>query len=376
MIGFELEISLLIADRRGRVLDGETPLASCPQYQLKIVSDKRQGYSNIEFVTDPVSVTGADSKRGPETLAAQVRGIRAMRDALYAAKPGPFADAIAPYGTAVDEGRTARIRKFPPRAVYQPAEADGRSDGLFLHYSLGVPVGALAGFFDLLRDTIAPFTPDDPRFLDRARFRTAQAAEFAESVVTDFAVGGATGDQSLEVMRAYMQLVYTQIAGIADYTDHAIGVKPRGQVKNGTVALCRASFHEIFPALPEDVRKYLEESWSDESMIERIAATQDITEKPDVHADFNENDIREIPGLPAFSLKQYLKSALTGGPQVPQSSMYGKMTLVPPHRENGVDLIVFELRTTGDHHKTWAQVTADLQLLVTWVQGVSKPVGS
>lgn len=230
-----------------------------------------------------------------------------------------------------------------------------------------MPVRALAGFFDLLRTTIAPFTPGHPAFLNRARFRTSQAAQIATEVANDFAVNGATSQQSVQVMHAYMQLVYTQIAGIADYTSE---VQESGQVKNTTVALCRTSFHEIFPALPQDVLTYLGLSWKSETMLDRIAKYQDTTETPGKTASFNENVVRQIPGLPAFSLSDYLKSALTGAPQVFQSSMYGKMTLIPPTVENGDNLAVFELRTMGGHYKTWDQVKADLNVLVTWVQTV------
>ncbi|WP_433271449.1 hypothetical protein ACQPZF_12420 [Actinosynnema sp. CS-041913] len=361
MIGFEVEISLLVVDGKGKSLPGESNLAQCPNYGMKIVSDRRQKNSNIEFVTEPVSVVGAGSGTGPGTLAAQLAAIKEMRDVLYAAKPGSFAAAIAKHGTAVEDGVTARIIEFP--AKYSPAEDDG-SDGLFLHYSVGVPVRSLAGFFDLVRK-IAPYVPGRQNFLNRARFRMFQAADFAAVVAKDFAANGASGRDSVQAMYAYAQLVYTQIAGIADYTSE---VDESGQVKNGTVALGRTSFHEIYPMLPVDVRQYLAKSWDDESMLDRIAKVQDETETQGVTADFNEHVIRSVPGLPEHSLKDYLQSALTGAPQVGQSTMYGKMTLIAPAQENNLDVIVFELRTVGSHYKTWNQVNGDLDTLVRWVQ--------
>jgi hypothetical protein len=360
MIGFEIEISLLVVDGSGAKLAGESKLAQCPKVPLKIVSDNRQGYSNLEFVTEPVAVTGSNSGTGPGILMGQVDSIKGMRDALYAARPGSFATAITPFGNPVEHGVNAQIIDFPHN--YTPAEDDG-SDGLFLHYSVGVPFRSLAGFFDLLRQ-IAPFNSGHAAFLDRARFRTLQAADIATAVAKDFASNGATSQQSVDIMQAYMQLVYTQIAGVADYTSEK---NESGQVKNTTVALSRTSFYEIYPALPLDVRTYLGTSWTNQTILERIADYQDKTETGS-KANFNENVIRSVPTFPPFSLKQYLQSALTGAPKVPQSSMFGKMTLIPPTAENGVDLIVFELRTMGSRYKTWAQVKQDLQLLATWVQ--------
>src|SRR3954454_2526756 len=50
MIGFEVEISLLVTDNHGAALPGDSDLARCNPFALKLVSDRRHGHSNIEFV--------------------------------------------------------------------------------------------------------------------------------------------------------------------------------------------------------------------------------------------------------------------------------------------------------------------------------------
>jgi hypothetical protein len=158
--------------------------------------------------------------------------------------------------------------------------------------------------------------------------------------------------------------MYTQIAGVADYVDN---VPPVGQVKNSTVALCRASFFQIYPGLPLGVRNFLAQEWTNDTIIDRIALFQGVTETGGT-ADFSENIQRAPVGQVAYTLGQYVQSACTGAPQVRQTSMFGDMTLVAPTPENGVEQIVFEIRTHGAHYKTWAQVDADLRALAAWVQ--------
>lgn len=359
MIGFEIEISLLVTNQHGAALPGDSDLARCNPFALKLVSDRRQGHSNIEFVTDAVAVVGAAAATGVARLIAQLGAIRTMRNALYAAQPGGFAAAIGPHATAIADGLTARIINFPPG--YVPAENDG-SDGLFLHYSLGVPRRALDAFFAMVR-AAAPANPGS--HLRRARFRASQAPTFAANLVAAYgAFAPAAPAANVTALRAYAELMYTQIAGVADYVDN---VPPVGQVKNSTVALCRASFFEIYPGLPVGVRNFLAQEWANDTIIDRIALLQGVTETGG-NADFSENIQRAPAGQVPYTLGQYVQSACTGAPQVPQTSMFGDMTLVAPAPENGLEQIVFEIRTRGPHYKTWAQVDADLRALAAWVQ--------
>ena len=177
-----------------------------------------------------------------------------------------------------------------------------------------------------------------------------------------FAPGAPAAD--VTALSDYAELMYTQIAGVADYVDN---VPQTGQVKNSTVALCRASFFQIYPVLPLGVRNFLAQEWTNDTIIDRIALLQGVTETGGT-ADFSENIQRAPAGQTPYTLGEYVRSACTGAPQVPQTSMFGDMTLVAPAPENGVDQIVFEIRTSGAHYKTWAQVDADLRALAAWVQ--------
>jgi hypothetical protein len=361
MIGFEIEISLLVTNQHGVALPGDSNLARCNPFALKLVSDRRQGHSNIEFVTDAVAVVGAGAAAaaGVARLIAQLGAIGNMRNALYAAQPGGFAAAIGPHATAIADGLTARIINFPPG--YVPAENDG-SDGLFLHYTLGVPRRALGAFFATVR-AAAPNNPGS--YLRRARFRASQAPNFAANLVAAYgAYAPGAPAANVNALSAYAELMYTQIAGVADYVDN---VPPVGQVKNSTVALCRASFFQIYPGLPAGVRNFLAQEWANDTIIDRIALFQGVTETGGA-ANFSENIQRAPAGQVPYTLGQYVQSACTGAPQVRQTSMFGDMTLVAPAQENGVDQIVFEIRTRGAHYKTWAQVDADLRALAAWVQ--------
>lgn len=365
MIGFELEISLPITDRNGRKLDGETELGPSRTLDFRLVSDKRQGYSNIEFVTGPVSVVGTSGGvNGPKLLHELLAGIKQVRDELYKAGDAKLADAAGGLLNLTSAGSTALLNPSEPK-YKDAATLKGGGDGLFLHYSVGVPLGALSAFFELLRK-FAPYEPD--AFLAHARWRNQQAAELAEEGVKQFAEKfNSAAKTAAAQVHGYLQLVYTQVAAMADYVGRK---QDEGQIKNETVALCRSAFHEVFPLLEKDARTFLAAGFADESLIDLIAKHQEVTEVKNVRMQFQERSTRQIDGK-AYSLIEYTRSALTGDPVIPQQGIFGKTTQVPPGPEQGTTVIPFEIRTLGTHYKTWDQVSADLITLTKWVQSVS-----
>lgn len=361
MIGYELEISLPITDKNGAKLDGETELGSSTSLPFRLVSDKRQGNSNIEFVTEPVSVVGRTGiAQGQAQLLAILAGIKELRDALYKAGDAGFAAAAGKLLKPTAEGRTARLT--PSNGYKDAALERNGGDGLFLHYSVGVPFTGLSAFFDFLRKN-APYEND--AFLRRARWRTLQAKSFADDATQLFIKQAKPPTKApVTQVNGYLQLVYTQVAAMADYVARPAD---EGQIKNETVALCRSAFCQTFPLLDASVRAFLTEGFTGESLVNLIAKYQEDSGTRGVKLEFQEHSSREIDGA-EYTLIEYTRSALTGEPVIPQQGIFGKMTQLPPEQEQGKLVIPFEIRTLGSHYKTWDQVAADLRSLTSWVQ--------
>jgi hypothetical protein len=362
VIGFEIEIALPVTGADGGPLRGDEELGRLTGFPIRVVTDSRGAWSNIEFVTGPVSVVGAAAVAGAGTLAEYVGAIRAVRDRLYAAGAVPLAAAGGNLLTPLGTGLTALLDPNDPD-YEEDAHKAGGGDGLLLHYSIGVPLKALNAFFDFLR-TRAPYAPAQASFLKYSRFRLSQAATVADRGVAAFErmYPRATAAQRLQA-RGYLQSVYTQVAAMADYV-----AKPqdKGQIKNHTVALCRSAFFEVFPRLDADVQAFLAAGFGDDSLVNLVADFQGVSDvgKP---VDFQENSTRFIDGVER-SLMDYTRSALTGAPAVTQQQIFGSMTQVAPHGEDGVLMVPFEVRTMGAHYKTWHEVGADLTAIVQWVR--------
>lgn len=362
MIGFEIEIALPVAGADGDRLPGDEELGHLTGFPIRVVTDARRTWSNIEFVTGPVSVVGAAAVAGAGTLAGYAGAIRELRDRLYAAGAVPLATAGGPLLATAGAGQTAVLD--PAAADYvEDATRPNGGDGLFVHYSIGVPLKALNGFFDFLRAG-APYAPDQRSFLKSSRFRLAQASTVGDRGLASFDRGYPRATQAQRSqLRGYLQLVYTQVAAMADYLAKTAD---EGQIKNRTVALCRSAFFEVFPHLDADVRAFLAAGFGDDSLVNLIADVQGISETGR-NVDFPEKSTRLIDGVER-SLMAYTRSALTGAPAVTQQQIFGAMTQVAPHPEEGVLMVPFEVRTMGSHYKTWHEVGADLTAIVQWVR--------
>lgn len=374
MIGFEIEIALPVVDRNRQSFDGEVLLGTSPKMPINLVTDHRANYSNLEFVTGAFSVTGRYVNSGPANLTTTLTGIRAIRDAFYLAGETTVTKAAGPLLTLTDEGKTARLD--PNSGYEEDALEPNGGDGLYVQYTIGVPLNKLEEFYTFLRNTVAQFDADDENPLDHARWRTSQAEDLASDADKSFRKAyPKASDATRTQLRGYIQLVYTQVAAVADYLwdnrDEAEG-DDADQIKNGTVALCRAAFCQIFPLLNPTVQAFLSTGFTGKKpLLDLIAKYQGESEfESGEEMDFRERDTRAI-GNTNWSLSQYAQSALTGKPQIAQQSMFGGMRMIGPHDDEGATMIAFELRTMGSSElKTWAEVQSDLDTLVEWVQSV------
>lgn len=369
MIGFEIEVALPVVDKNGDSFAGDVPLATSSTLDITLVTDHRPDYSNIEFVTAAFSVVGRFAKSGPADLARYVKGVKAIRDALYDAgsKTLQVAGGALLKPTAV--GKTAKLD--PGNGYTEDADRMDGGNGLFVHYSLGVPLNSLEEFFEFLRDA-APYSSEEDFFLDHARWRTAQAgavANDAEKLFRKYKPTASAAERSQ--LRGYIQLVYTQVSAMADYVwrnrNRKVG-EDQGQIKNETVALSRSAFSEIFLLLEPSVQAYLKTGFAGAApLVTLIATYQELGPLEGEKLGFRENDTRSIDGK-TWKLIQYAQSALTGAPAIGQQSIFGGMRQIGPHVEEGTTMIPVELRTMGNRFKTWGEVQANLEALTKWVQ--------
>ncbi|MFD3543346.1 DUF4157 domain-containing protein [Streptomyces sp. NPDC058662] len=365
MLGFETEVSLPVEDERGQKYEGDTDLAQSTAADFKVVSDKRAlpggaGYSNVEFVTGAVRVVGSMSEAGPAALDHLVAEIRAVRDGFYqAVDKTPLRD-MALNLQVLAEGAGARVA--PGLGYDEHAGKPGLGDGLFVHYSVGVPLSGMPMFFDHLRDA-APTGPRVPN--RRARFRFSQAKDFAAEVVEMYDRGQAASKKRKRVptdaLDGYCQLFFMQVAAVADYVAQD---QDQGQIKNLTAVLSRSRLSDVRGLLDPALQAFLRSS--SDGVIDVLARYQEDSGEGG-KLEFRENATRQIDG-PEVSLLSFAESALTGAPAVDQQSVFGGMNQIAPHAEEGAMMIPFEIRTMGAQMKTWDQLQNELHDLARWAE--------
>ncbi|MGW2543472.1 hypothetical protein ACWC5I_21955 [Kitasatospora sp. NPDC001574] len=381
MIGYEIEIDLPVVDGKGAKIKGDTKLAASRTRTdgkpvFKVVADSRslpdgRKYSNLEFVTRPWSVVGDGHTRGPAALLDTLTRIRTVRDAFYRnttallSAPADLLD-VLPAGTGA--------RLAGGNGYRESAGTEGRGDGLFVHYSVGVPVSGMATFFDRLRRA-APLR--DGVYLPDARHRLQQANAFAERAVQEFLPRNRPNDagrnapalsararRDREVL-GYLQLVFMQITAFADHADTVARGGPDSGIKNRTVVLSRSPLADVHAHLDPEVRTALRTHH--DALVTLLA--DDYQEEGRVRKDmgFYETAVREIDGGPVVLL-DYATAAFRGDAAVPQQSVFGGMRQIAPHVEEEAVMVPFEIRTLGSSLKSWTQVEADLRDLCDWVQ--------
>ncbi|MEU2230927.1 eCIS core domain-containing protein [Streptomyces vietnamensis] len=371
MLGFETEVSLPVQDSAGHNYPGDTDLAQSTREDFKVVSDKRllgagrKGtYSNIEFVTGAVEVVGPQSESGRERLVRLVDEIRRVREGFYAA-----ADRTPLAGMALDlqilrEGADARVA--PGVGYPEEAGSPGNGDGLFVHYSVGVPLRGMPLFFDHLRQA-APDVPGAPS--RRARFRLAQAEDFAADIVklyeenkAQYASKKRKREVETDELNGYAQLFFMQIAAVADYLAED---RDSGQIKNLTAVLSRSRLSDVRALLAEEFRAFL--TGTAEKVVDVLAGYQEKPGQGDRELEFREQATREIDGNPV-SLIDFARSAIHGETRVDQQSVFGGMNQIAPHKEAGSTMVPFEIRTMGSNKKTWDELKTELDSLAQWAE--------
>lgn len=385
MIGYEIEISLPVTDGKGMKIAGDTKLAESisrdpagakGKPRFRVVSDSRSlqdggSYSNLEFVTKPWSVVGDGYTSGPQALLDTLQQIRAVRDAFYTAGTGTLSGSAGGLLTMLPAGKDAR---FAPNNGYQEhAGRPDQGDGLFVHYSVGVPLAGMATFFDRLRPA-APLR--EGAYLPDARHRLHQAHSFAVAAANQFVprgpvVAGKGREQALgaqarhrrEVL-GYLQLLFMQVTAFADHADDVENDRSAA-IKNRTVVLSRAPLAEVHARLDPVVQTALR---NNHDALTSLLADQYHEQGRLGNRDFYEEASRAIVPDDPVVLLNYTKAAFTGAPAIQQQSVFGGMRQISPHVEEEAMMVPFEIRTFGKRMKSWAEVAADLKDLCEWVQ--------
>lgn len=386
MIGYEIEISLPVIDAAGKEIPGDTKLAESTTRQpaggagkplFRVVSDSRSlpggggKYSNLEFVTKPWSVVGDGHTSGPAALLDTLRQIRTVRDAFYRAGSGTLNGSADALLTTLSAGNGARFS--PKNGYHEHAGTPGNGDGLFVHYSVGVPLSGMATFFDRLRPA-APVR--EGVYLPDARHRLHQAHIFAEKaaelfVPRDTANPAERKDPALSAQArrrreviGYLQLLFMQVTAFADHVDEVENGEADSGIKNRTVVLSRAPLAEVHSHLDPMVQTYLRNNHEE---LTDLLAEKYHDEGRENRRTFYDTAVRDIDTDPIVLL-DYTTAAFTGNRIIPQQSVFGGMRQISPHVEEEAVMVPFEIRTFGKAMKTWAEMETDLKDLCDWVQ--------
>ena len=365
MLGFETEVSLPVEDGEGRKYAGDTDLAKSTKEDFKVVSDKRAlnnggEYSNIEFVTGAVRVVGSKSEDGPAALDRLVAEIRTVSEGFYRATDKTRLQDMPLDLEVLREGETARVA--PGLGYPEYAGAQGYGDGLFVHYSVGVPLSGMPLFFDHLR-AAAPVAAGVPN--RRARFRLTQAGSFAADVVDLYEKDQAAEKKrkrlDTDALNGYCQLFFMQVAAVADYLAQD---EDSGQIKNLTAVLSRSRLSDVRSLLEPESQSFLGANSND--LITLLSEYQEDSGDGQ-KLDFREESTRQIDSEPV-SLLAFAESGLKGTPAVDQQSVFGGMNQIAPHEEEGATMVPFEIRTMGALMKTWDELKAELHSLASWAE--------
>ncbi|WP_035803902.1 hypothetical protein [Kitasatospora mediocidica] len=343
MIGFEIEISLPVTDGSGQKIAGDTKLAeSTARYPnsaagkpyFRVVSDSRslpQGrgkYSNLEFVTKPWAVVGDGHTTGLAGLLDTLARIRAVRDAFYAAGAVKLADSAGGLITMLPKGAGAKLA--PGNGYREQAGTVGNGDGLFVHYSVGVPLSGMATFFDRLR-TAAPLRESAP--LQDARHRLQQANDFAEEAAEAFVARSslkaavrrdvlfsAQAQRRREVL-GYLQLVFMQVTAFADHADEVEKGEKDSGIKNRTVVLSRSQLADVFGLLDPLVQSYLRDNHDRlTTLLADKYHDEGLAEKKRT---FYEEAVRAVGDFTPVMLLDYTTAAFTGQTAIAQQRVFG-----------------------------------------------------
>jgi len=276
MIGFEVELDRRVADTSGAMFAGDRDLAACIG-GFKIVTDKRgaprvgnpkeeTSYSNIELVTVPF-----DQSAGLDPLMAAVTAMHSFTTTCYKIdKMTPLANVLEASGLKCDltaDGVGAGV--YPATDLIRKSGReyqvhDQGADSLFVHYTVGFPVGRL---YDAL-EWVTKKTRDDAEDADDIDYpitnanRGLRAGRAAAQLFVFWAQAQpiAVSEADVRALAGFVALVYTQVAACIDHAEPG----SKGQVKNKAVALSRVPLRAVAEALPVAVQSFLrQQAWID-----------------------------------------------------------------------------------------------------------------
>lgn len=375
MLGFEIEIDLPVTDEDGDEFDGELKLAvSTTQPGFKLVSDNRtltndDDYSNIEFVTNAVSVVGTRRDAGKALVLAQLTEVERVKRVLYAAGSVALDGVDGTLDTSDAEATALLAPDLPYR----------ETNRLLVHYSVGVPLAGMPDFFDRLRQA-APVPQPNPNTDSanyRDRFSLVRAKDFAAAELARFQTfANAPRPDSPESrgLDGYLQLAYTQVCAFADNLDLSNDDDRKPEhvplIKNSTAVLCRSALADVLPLLGATARRFLASRLAvigDTNLISVLAAFQEMPE-PGRAGDYTFYDEGESAHTPTVTLQDFAQAAFTDAVRVDPISVFGDMSVIAPHLEEGATMVPMEIRTINNEAKTWQEVNTELTDLCAWAQ--------
>ena len=277
MIGFEVELDRRVADASGQEIEGDRNLANCADGAFKVVTDLRDAprvdnpkreadYSNIELVTKPF-----DQALGLDALIAAVKSMRIFTAACYSVKGvtnlGKVLQNSGLQYELTADGVSAGIHPASDLIVKSGRKYrvnDQGQNSLFVHYTVGYPVGSLYEALEWVTDRTRKGAEDDEDGqypITNAR-RGGRAGRAAAELFGRWAQAYriAVSEADARALAGFVALVCTQVAASIDHADP----ESSGQIKNRTVVVSRVPLRAVALALPDVVRAFLrQQAWVD-----------------------------------------------------------------------------------------------------------------
>ena len=371
----ELEVGRRVTMADGSDLDGDTNLIDHPYFT--VVSDKRTdrsvvpalSYSNLEFVMKVFDQLAGTDVEAEQALTTRLDAIRAFYDLIYADDNAHRLDALAGVGAGQDDtyrplpknpqqqqGATWGDARIAPThgdpAVLPDGDRNARRGELFCHFTVGYPIAKMYQAMQWLGDADpvpAQGQGQAPRpRLYHGRQRALDAVLVADAIgLTEWAQA-LTAEEQTELKGA-VTILTLQLEAFAIHVRGEAGVR-QPQVKNNTPALSRVTLHEIHASLSAPVGQAMHDNH--DAIINAIA------DQLDGVVDYNDDDVREVPGLDPVTLGNYAASGLGRGAEVSQQRVFGGMNELHLDQSHGMALVPVELRSFRQQYMSFDEVRA------------------
>ncbi|MBO3749195.1 DUF4157 domain-containing protein [Streptosporangiaceae bacterium NEAU-GS5] len=388
-LGFEIEIAVPVRDQAGLPFKETTPLADAgTEFRFKLTTDIRHTdddllgpegyYSNVEIVTEPIEIVGLGNENWGRAFGQLLARLKQVRNALYAV---PEDRPVAPLTDLLQEtdlrptvaGTTAQVVGLVPDDPVFDANEGG---DLTVHYTVGLPLEGIPGFFDWLRrDDNTRKAEDDPRpyiYLQLApKFAADLSAGYATWAERTGEADVPTADERL-AFEGYAQLAYLQIAALASRFSAGNERNPEHILqKNRTAVLSRSALNGVRLLLADTYQRFFTAN-SDENLSQIEAFSKGFEQLLD--AEFQ----GLLPSAHARDVLDYARALFGADPlNAPgqpafrpfgQQKVFGGLTEVDPHLVGGVPLIPLELRFFRNVQDTWSSLRESLGAIIVHAQ--------